>query len=63
VRLACGASALDLVRAAERVDAFEALEASDGALYRLDRAGGRADAVTQPPGPPPSQRFSGRRRP
>ncbi|MCL4078721.1 ATP phosphoribosyltransferase regulatory subunit [Coriobacteriia bacterium Es71-Z0120] len=63
VRLACGISGLDLVRAAERTDAFEAIEASGGALYRLDRAGGRADALPEPPGPPPSERFSGRRRP
>ncbi|MBC7266007.1 MAG: ATP phosphoribosyltransferase regulatory subunit [Coriobacteriia bacterium] len=63
VVLACGAAALELVRAAERLDAFEAIEAADGALYRLDRAGGRADRVDEPPDPPPSRRFSGRRRP
>lgn len=63
VRLACGAIGLDLVRVAERVEAFEAIEAADGVLFRLDRAGGRADVLADPPGSPPSERFSGRRRP
>lgn len=63
VQLACGVCGLELVRAAERSGAFEAIEAAGGALYRLDRAGGRAGALSGPPGEAPSRRFQGRRRP
>lgn len=58
VRLACGSTGGELVRAAERAGAFEAIEVSDGALYRLDRSGGRAGVMPELPLPP-----AGRRRP
>lgn len=52
VRLACGVTSGDLVRAADRAGAFEAIEVDGDALYRLDRSGGRAGVLPKQPAPP-----------
>ncbi len=56
VRLECGSTGIGLVKAAERAGAFEAIEADGDALYRLDRAGGRASVVPAPVPPPAGRR-------
>ncbi|MCX8006510.1 MAG: ATP phosphoribosyltransferase regulatory subunit [Coriobacteriia bacterium] len=58
-RLACGLTGLDLVREAERAKAFEAIEEAGGVLYRLDRAGGRADRILSSAPPPGSGEREG----